>query len=39
MRRRVTTQLGALGGGHADPGKYDEHHMLSLARFYLKKGY
>jgi hypothetical protein len=28
------SSLGSLGGGHADPGRYDMHAMLSLARFY-----
>lgn len=28
------SELGSLGGGHADPGPYDLHAMLSLARFY-----
>jgi hypothetical protein len=28
------SDLGALGGGHADPGIYDMHAMLGLARFY-----
>jgi N-acetyl-anhydromuramyl-L-alanine amidase AmpD len=31
------SSLGALGGGHADPGRYDMHAMLSLARFYAGK--
>jgi N-acetyl-anhydromuramyl-L-alanine amidase AmpD len=31
------SELGALGGGHADPGPYDMHAMLSLARFYRSK--
>lgn len=31
------SELGALGGGHADPGPYDMHAMLSLARFYRAK--
>lgn len=36
LRRGVIrhSTLGAIGGGHADPGKYDMHAMLSLARFY-----
>jgi N-acetyl-anhydromuramyl-L-alanine amidase AmpD len=29
--------LGAIGGGHSDPGAYDMHAMLSLARFYRTK--
>lgn len=33
------SQLGVIGGGHADPGPYDEHHLLSLARFYHGKAY
>jgi hypothetical protein len=33
------SQLGMLGGGHADPGPYDEHKMLQYARFYLKRAY
>lgn len=28
------SELGALGGNHSDPGRYDMHAMLSLARFY-----
>jgi len=28
------SELGALGGGHADPGRYDMEQMLALARFY-----
>lgn len=28
------SSLGSLGGNHADPGRYDMHAMLSLARFY-----
>jgi N-acetyl-anhydromuramyl-L-alanine amidase AmpD len=28
------SELGAVGGGHSDPGPYDMHAMLSLARFY-----
>ena len=28
------SDLGALGGGHADPGIYDLHHVLYLARYY-----
>jgi hypothetical protein len=28
------SELGALGGNHSDPGPYDMHAMLSLARFY-----
>lgn len=31
------SELGSIGGGHADPGKYDMHAMLSLARFYRGK--
>lgn len=31
------SQLGAIGGGHSDPGHYDMHAMLSLARFYFMK--
>jgi SAM-dependent methyltransferase len=31
------SELGALGGNHADPGPYDMHAMLSLARFYREK--
>jgi N-acetyl-anhydromuramyl-L-alanine amidase AmpD len=28
------SELGKIGGNHRDPGPYDEHAMLSLARFY-----
>jgi hypothetical protein len=28
------SELGAAGGGHADPGPYDLHAVLNLARFY-----
>lgn len=28
------SDLGAAGGGHADPGKYDMEAMMGLARFY-----
>lgn len=31
------SELGGLGGGHSDPGPYDLHAMLSLARFYRGK--
>lgn len=31
------SQLGSIGGGHGDPGRYDMHAMLSLARFYVGK--
>lgn len=31
------SELGAAGGGHSDPGPYDMHGMLSLARFYRTK--
>lgn len=31
------SELGAAGGGHQDPGPYDMHSMLSLARFYRTK--
>jgi len=31
------SELGTLGGGHTDPGLYDMHAMLSLARFYRSK--
>lgn len=28
------SELGALGGGHADPGRYDLEAVLNLAKFY-----
>ena len=28
------SDLGALGGGHSDPGRYDMDAMMNLARFY-----
>ena len=31
------SDLGAAGGGHADPGEYDMHAMLGLARWYRTK--
>ena len=31
------SELGVAGGGHRDPGPYDMHAMLSLARFYRGK--
>lgn len=31
------SELGAFGGGHSDPGLYDMHTMLGLARFYRGK--
>lgn len=31
------SELGAIGGGHSDPGPYDMHAMLGLARFYRKQ--
>jgi hypothetical protein len=31
------SSLGALGGGHADPGRYNLHHAMSLARYYAPK--
>lgn len=31
------SELGSLGGGHSDPGEYDMHAMLSLARFYRER--
>lgn len=31
------SELGRIGGGHSDPGRYDMHAMLSLARFYRGK--
>lgn len=31
------SELGAIGGGHTDPGKYDMEAMISLARFYRSK--
>lgn len=31
------SDLGALGGGHSDPGPYDMDAMLALARFYRSK--
>jgi N-acetyl-anhydromuramyl-L-alanine amidase AmpD len=31
------SELGRLGGGHSDPGGYDMHAMLALARFYRGK--
>lgn len=31
------SELGRPGGGHSDPGVYDMHAMLSLARFYRSK--
>jgi hypothetical protein len=33
------SQLGVIGGGHSDPGPYDEHHLLELARYYLRRAY
>lgn len=33
------SQLGAAGGGHADPGRFDLHHCMALGRFYLGRGY
>src|SRR3954453_14767109 len=31
------SELGAMGGGHADPGTYDMDAMLALAQFYRTK--
>jgi hypothetical protein len=31
------SSLGTLGGNHSDPGRYDMHAMLSLARFYAAR--
>jgi N-acetyl-anhydromuramyl-L-alanine amidase AmpD len=31
------SELGVIGGGHTDPGKYDMAAMLALARFYRSK--
>ena len=31
------SELGALGGGHSDPGLYDLNAVLNLARFYRSK--
>jgi N-acetyl-anhydromuramyl-L-alanine amidase AmpD len=31
------SELGAAGGGHADPGLYDMDAMMNLARFYRSK--
>lgn len=31
------SELGALGGGHSDPGPYDMEAMMNLARFYRGK--
>jgi N-acetyl-anhydromuramyl-L-alanine amidase AmpD len=31
------SELGALGGGHSDPGPYDMNAMMNLARFYRRK--
>jgi hypothetical protein len=33
------SELGIIGGGHADPGRYDEHHMLDRARWYYRRAY
>jgi hypothetical protein len=31
------SELGSIGGGHSDPGRYDMDAMMSLARFYRTK--
>lgn len=31
------SELGSLGGGHSDPGRYDMEAMMALTRFYLGK--
>lgn len=31
------SDLGALGGGHTDPGRYDMNAMMNLAKFYRSK--
>lgn len=31
------SELGVLGGNHSDPGQYDEHHVLALARGFAKR--
>lgn len=31
------SDLGALGGGHSDPGRYDMTAMMNLAKFYRSK--
>jgi len=31
------SDLGSIGGGHSDPGKYDMEAMMHLAKFYRSK--
>lgn len=31
------SELGVLGGGHADPGRFDLNHCMGLARYYAPK--